>query len=91
MTSVQIGLKIEEGIKNEIDSLIKKGKYRHISDFLHRAIAEELERGGKSPEDYQLALTFRAIESEEGVALIKKIIDKKREADLLERGPGDQG
>jgi len=85
MATVQIGVKIEEKVKDRIDRLVELGRYRHISDFIHRAIAAELDREGQTPEEYQRKLTMQAIESEAGIALVKKILDKE----LLRRAVGD--
>lgn len=85
MATVQIGVKIEEKVKARIDDLVELGKYRHISDFIHRAIAAELEREGQTPEEYQQKLTLQAIESEAGIALVKKILDRE----LLRRAVED--
>lgn len=77
MATVPIGVKIDEKIKTRIDNLVELGKYRHVSDFIHRAIAAELEREGATPEEYQRSLTMQAIESEEGIALLKKLLDQE--------------
>jgi Arc/MetJ-type ribon-helix-helix transcriptional regulator len=52
MPSAQIGIKVDQTVKEKIDQAVAAGKYRHISDFMHRAIAAELERGGVDSQTY---------------------------------------
>jgi Arc/MetJ-type ribon-helix-helix transcriptional regulator len=44
MALVHIGVKVEPSIKEEISSLVDSGKYRDITEFMHAAIKERLER-----------------------------------------------
>lgn len=56
MGTVQIGVKIDEKIRKQIDDLVKLGKYRNVSDFIHMAIETELNKDAAASEDFRRKL-----------------------------------
>ena len=67
MATVQLGIKVESEVKTKIDRLITEGKYRHVSDFLHRSIAAELERAEMGGEAYTREQLIRALRTDPDV------------------------
>ena len=61
MPTELIGVKVDTEVKDRILKLVDDGKYRTLSDFLHRAIGAELIRAesGIRPEDEIRALNER--------------------------------
>jgi len=67
MATVQLGIKVEERVKDRIDALVNDGKYRHVSDFIHRSIAAELERAEMGGEAYTREQLIRALRTDPDV------------------------
>ena len=44
MGLVQIGVKVDQSVKDRIKTLVESGKYRDMTDFAAKAILEKLER-----------------------------------------------
>jgi len=61
MATVPIGIKVDEKVKDRIEELVELGRYTNVSDFVHHAIASELERGGRSNEEYVREMADRIV------------------------------
>jgi Arc/MetJ-type ribon-helix-helix transcriptional regulator len=51
MASVPVTIKLDPQVKAKIDKLIDAGLYRHVSDFMHRAVKAELDREGRTADE----------------------------------------
>lgn len=67
MALAPISIKVEERVKDRIDALVNDGRYRHVSDFMHRAIAAELERAEMGGEAYAREQLIRALRTDPDV------------------------
>ena len=67
MASVSVTIKIDPQVKAKIDKLVDTHTYRHVSDFVHRAIAAELERAEMGGEAYAREQLIRALRTDPDV------------------------
>lgn len=77
MATVQIGIKIEESVKARIDEMVSRGLYRTTSDFIHRAIAAELERDGATTNEYLKQEVYRQLSDDMLKGAFDVVMEKK--------------
>jgi Arc/MetJ-type ribon-helix-helix transcriptional regulator len=70
MASVAVTLKLDPQVKARMDRQIGAGKYRHVSDFIHRAIAAELERAERGGEAFARDQMIHALRSDPEVRAV---------------------
>ena len=76
---VSLTVKVFNDVRDEINELVKSRKYSSLSDFVIKAISEKMER--EKIESGPMNEIEALLKSEEGQALLNKLLDKI----LLER------
>jgi len=78
MALVHIGVKVESSIKDEISSLVDNGKYRDITEFMHAAIKDRLERDKIDKDEiFRQSLLHLLRTDSEIIGILEDISEKK--------------